>query len=118
MEFIIGGMAAASAGFFTNPLEVIKHHMEMSKKSQFSTSMKKTNFLNAGFQVAKQDGWRSLQKGLSPALGAHLVSYGVKLGRQIFTLFYVYLNDIIFNIFRHTVIRCFQNSSVLQLHFF
>lgn len=80
MEFIIGGMAAASAGFFTNPLEVIKHHMELSKKSQFNNNLKKINFLNAGYHVAKQDGWKSLQKGLSPAIGAHLMSYGVKLG--------------------------------------
>lgn len=82
MEFIIGGMAAASAGFLTNPLEVIKHHMELSKKSHFSSSVKHTNFLNVGYKVAKQDGWKSLQKGLSPALGAHLVSYGMKLGKS------------------------------------
>nr|XP_023021255.1 solute carrier family 25 member 35-like [Leptinotarsa decemlineata] len=82
MEFLIGGLAATSAGFFTNPLEVVKHHMEISKKSQFTK--KYTNFLHAGYHVARQDGLKSLQKGLSPALGAYLVSYGMKLGTYQF----------------------------------
>lgn len=82
MEFLIGGLAATSAGFFTNPLEVIKHHMEISKKSQFNN--KYNAFFHTGLQVAKQDGFRSLQKGLSPALGAYLVSYGMKLGTYQF----------------------------------
>ncbi|KAG5898267.1 hypothetical protein JTB14_008611 [Gonioctena quinquepunctata] len=81
MEFVIGGLAATSAGFFTNPLEVVKHHMEMSKKSQLN---RYSNFLHAGYQVAKQDGFKSMQKGLSPALGAYLVSYGMKLGTYQF----------------------------------
>lgn len=82
MEFVIGGMAAMSAGFFTNPLEVIKHHMELNKKStQINNSGKYKGFLGTGFHVAKQNGLKSLQKGLSPALGYHLVSYGMKLGK-------------------------------------
>lgn len=79
MEFVIGGLAATSAGFFTNPLEVIKHYMEMNKKSQFHKQP--GGFLTAGYQVAKKNGLNGLQKGLSPALGAHLVSYGMKLGK-------------------------------------
>ncbi|KAJ8985302.1 hypothetical protein NQ317_007089 [Molorchus minor] len=78
MEFLIGGLAASSAGFFTNPLEVVKHHMELNNKSQFNSKYKK--FFHTGLQAAKQDGLRGLQKGLSPALGAYLVSYGMKLG--------------------------------------
>lgn len=80
MEFFIGGMAAASAGFFTNPLEVIKHHMELTKKTQFSMNRRPENFFNVGYEVVKENGLRSLQQGLSPALGAYLVSYGIKLG--------------------------------------
>ncbi|KAJ8917717.1 hypothetical protein NQ315_005166 [Exocentrus adspersus] len=78
MEFVIGGLAATSAGLFTNPLEVVKHHMELSKKSQMNNKYKA--FFDTGLQVAKHDGLKSLQKGLSPALGAYLVSYGMKLG--------------------------------------
>lgn len=80
MEFLIGGLAATSAGFFTNPLEVIKHHMELSKKSNMGS--KPGSFLSAGYHVAKNNGFKSLQKGLSPAMGAHLVSYGMKLGKD------------------------------------
>lgn len=77
MEFVIGAAAATSAGIFTNPLDVVKHHMELNKKTQY----KYKNMLHAGFKVARRDGIKSLQKGLSPALGYHLVSYGMKLGK-------------------------------------
>lgn len=78
MEFAIGGMAAASAGFFTNPIEVVKHHIELNKKSP--VNHKYRNFLQAGIIVTQKDGLKSLQKGLQPALCAHLTSYGMKLG--------------------------------------
>lgn len=81
MEFVIGGIAATSAGLFTNPLEVVKHHMELSQKSQMN---KCRTFFHTGLQVAKHDGLKSLQKGLSPALGAYLVSYGMKLGEKLY----------------------------------
>lgn len=82
MEFVIGGLAATSAGFFTNPLEVAKHHMELNKKTQY-TDYKYKNLLRSGYAVVKTNGLKSLQKGLSPALGAHLASYGMKLGIKI-----------------------------------
>ncbi|CAG9815635.1 unnamed protein product [Phaedon cochleariae] len=80
-------MAATSAGFITNPLEVVKHHMEMSKKSQFQNKCAK--FFHTGYTVAKADGLKSLQKGLSPALGAYLASYGMKLGLDSVIDFFV-----------------------------
>lgn len=87
MEFIIGGLAATSAGFLTNPLEVVKHNMEISKKSQFTN--KYQTFFHTGFKVARNEGFKSLQKGLSPALGAHLISYGMKLGKKMFNFFII-----------------------------
>lgn len=81
MEFVIGGLAATSAGVFTNPIEVVKHHMEISKKSQFSHQYQHS--LHQGFKAAGREGFKSLQKGLSPALGAHLISYGLKLGKYL-----------------------------------
>lgn len=85
MEFVIGGLAATSAGVFTNPIEVVKHHMEISKKSQFSHQYQHS--LHQGFKAAGREGFKSLQKGLSPALGAHLISYGLKLGKYLLIFF-------------------------------
>ncbi|KAL1491540.1 hypothetical protein ABEB36_012122 [Hypothenemus hampei] len=78
MEFVIGGLAATTAGVLTNPIEVVKHQMEISKKCQFNHEYQ--HFLHRGFKAAKQEGFKSLGKGLSPALGAHLTCYGLKLG--------------------------------------
>ncbi|CAH0554851.1 unnamed protein product [Brassicogethes aeneus] len=66
MEFVVGGMAATSAG----PSDKQPGQIQ--------------RFLDAGCKVAKKDGLKSLQKGLSPALGAHLMSYGTKLGSYQF----------------------------------
>lgn len=79
MEFVIGGLAAASAGILTNPLEVMKHHMDLDKKSP--VNRKYRNFIHAGYVVTRSNGVKSLQKGLSPAMLAHLTSYGMKLGK-------------------------------------
>ncbi|XP_045474233.1 solute carrier family 25 member 35-like [Harmonia axyridis] len=83
MEFVIGGLAAASAGILTNPLEVMKHHMELDKKSPVNSKYR--NFVHAGYVVTKKNGVKSLQKGLSPAVLAHLTSYGMKLGTYQFS---------------------------------
>lgn len=34
MEFLIGGLAACGAGFFTNPLEVVKTRMQLQGELQ------------------------------------------------------------------------------------
>lgn len=83
MEFVIGGAAAVSAGFFTNPLEVLKTRMqlqgELKAKGQHAVYYK--NVLHAGYVVAKNDGILALQKGLLPALGVQLVLNGMRLGK-------------------------------------
>ncbi|XP_044755215.1 solute carrier family 25 member 35-like [Coccinella septempunctata] len=83
MEFVIGGLAAVSAGILTNPLEVMKHHMELDKKSP--VNRKYRNFIHAGYLVTRSNGVKSLQNGLSPAILAHLTSYGMKLGTYQFS---------------------------------
>lgn len=82
MEFVIGGLAAASAGVFTNPIEVLKHHMEMNRKSPVNEKYKK--FLYAGYNMTKKSGIKSFQKGFTPAIFAHITSYGMKLGTYQF----------------------------------
>lgn len=90
MEFAIGGLAAAGAGIFTNPIQVSKAHLKVSKelaaKGQRSVPYK--NVFHAGYLVAKKEGALALQKGLTSSLWMHLIKYGVKLGMLAF----VFLN--------------------------
>lgn len=87
MEFLIGGTAAVCAGFFTNPLEVLKTRMqlqgELKAKGQHAVHYK--NVLHAGYVVARNDGILALQKGLVPALWVQLVLNGSRLGKDIVT---------------------------------
>lgn len=82
MEFALGGLAAVGAGFFTNPLEVIKTRMqlqgELSARSKYVVQYK--NFLHAGYVIAKHDGILSLQAGLVPGLWFQLCLNGFRLG--------------------------------------
>lgn len=82
MDFVIGGLAAACAGFFTNPLEVIKIRMqlqgELQKKHKHVVHYR--NILHAAHQIIKHDGVLSLQKGIVPALWVQLIMNGSRLG--------------------------------------
>lgn len=82
MEFVIGGAAAIGAGFFTNPLEVIKTRLqlqgELKARGHYEVYYK--NFFHAFYTVAKADGIVGLQKGLIPALWYQLFLNGVRLG--------------------------------------
>ncbi|KAK4876381.1 hypothetical protein RN001_012803 [Aquatica leii] len=86
MEFGIAGMAAVTAGFFTNPLEVLKIRMqlqgELRKKGHHAVYYK--NIVHAGYVVAKTDGILALQKGLIPALWVQLIMNGLRLGTYQF----------------------------------
>ncbi|XP_023019306.2 solute carrier family 25 member 35 isoform X1 [Leptinotarsa decemlineata] len=86
MEFAIGGAAAMGAGFFTNPLEVLKTRMqlqgELKAKGQHAVHYK--NVIHAGYVVAKNDGILALQKGLVPALWVQLFLNGMRLGTYQF----------------------------------
>lgn len=83
MEFAIGGLAAACAGIFTNPIQVSKVHLKVSGElaaKRFGTPYK--NIFQAGYTVAKREGISALQKGLTSSLYMHLIKYGVKLGKS------------------------------------
>ncbi|XP_022918304.1 solute carrier family 25 member 35-like [Onthophagus taurus] len=82
MEFAVGGLAAVGAGFFTNPLEVIKIRMqlqgELAAKGKYTTQYK--NFVHAAYVIAKHDGIVALQSGLASALWFQFFLNGVRLG--------------------------------------
>lgn len=95
MDFIIGGAAAVSAGFFTNPLEVLKIRMqlqgELRAKGHHAVYYK--NVFHAGYVVAKNDGILALQSGLSPALGVQLIMNGLRLGTYQYGVSRGYITD-------------------------
>lgn len=82
MEFLIGGTAAVAAGFFTNPLEVLKTRMQLQGELQAkgSHAVHYKNIIHAGYIVVKNDGILALQKGLVPALWVQWILNGVRLG--------------------------------------
>lgn len=82
MEFALGGLAAMGAGFFTNPLEVIKTRMqlqgELSARNKYVVQYK--NVFHGGYIIAKHDGILALQAGLVPGLWFQLCLNGFRLG--------------------------------------
>ena len=72
---MVAGVASVGATVFTNPLEVIKTRLqlqgELSKQGTYAKNYRGT--LHGFYQVAKHDGFRGLQKGLTAALGFQFV---------------------------------------------
>lgn len=81
-EFLLGGIAAVCAGFFTNPLEVIKTRLQLQGelRAQGTYTRHYRNTLQAFYTVARNDGLRSIQKGLGPALMYQAVMNSARLG--------------------------------------
>ena len=86
MEFVLGGVAAIGAGFFTNPLDVIKTRLQLQGELQARGlyTVHYRGFFHAFYAVAKADGILALQKGLVPALWYQLFLNGVRLGTYDF----------------------------------
>lgn len=82
VEFLLGGLATSSAGFFTNPLEVVKTRMqlqgELKARGQYSVHYR--NGFHAAITIARADGLRALQSGLVPALYYQFFMNGIRLG--------------------------------------
>jgi solute carrier family 25 protein 34/35 len=88
VEFLLGGMAACGAGFFTNPLEVVKTRMQIQGEllSRGMYTKHYRNVIHAIYVIAKCDGITALQKGLVPALYYQFVMNSFRLGvYQVFT---------------------------------
>lgn len=82
MEFLIGGIAACGAGFFTNPLEVVKTRMQLQGELQArgQHAIHYRNSFHAIKTIVKTDGVLAIQNGLVPALWYQLVMNGIRLG--------------------------------------
>jgi len=82
VEFAIGGLAAAGAGFFTNPVDVVKVRLQLQGELEARGSYTKIykNTLHAAYLIVKHEGVLALQAGLVPALAFQVVLNGVRLG--------------------------------------
>ncbi|EDW61901.1 solute carrier family 25 member 35 [Drosophila virilis] len=69
-DFVLGGLASVGATLFTNPIEVIKTRIQLQGELAARGSYVEPyrGVLRAFITVAKNDGLRGLQKGLTPAL--------------------------------------------------
>lgn len=85
MDFVIGGGAALCAGFFTNPLEVVKTRMqlqgELTSRGKYAVRYK--NVFHAAYVIAKHDGILALQAGLVPASLFQVFLNGVRFGKTM-----------------------------------
>ena len=88
MDFAIGGAAAVCAGFFTNPLEVMKTRMQLQGelRSRGHHAVHYKNVFHAGYVIAKHDGILALQAGLVPGLWFQLVLNGYRFGKDGFSV--------------------------------
>ncbi|XP_076168294.1 solute carrier family 25 member 35 [Ptiloglossa arizonensis] len=82
IEFAIGALAAVGAGFFTNPIDVIKVRLQLQGELEARNTYKKIykNTLHAGYLIAKHEGVFALQAGIVPALYFQVVLNGIRLG--------------------------------------
>ncbi|XP_063232889.1 solute carrier family 25 member 35-like isoform X2 [Bacillus rossius redtenbacheri] len=82
MEFATGGLAAVCAGFFTNPLEVVKTRLQLQGelRARGMYAVHYRGFFHAFSAVARADGLLALQKGLVPGLWYQLALNGTRLG--------------------------------------
>lgn len=82
MEFAIGAGSAVCAGFFTNPIDVVKVRLQLQGELEARGSYKRIyrNTFHAAYLIAKHEGVLSLQAGLVPALGYQMVLNGIRLG--------------------------------------
>lgn len=81
-EYMLGGLGAVMAGFFTNPLEVIKTRIQLQGELQARGhyTVHYRNVFHAFFTVAKNESFVSLQKGLVPALWYQFIMNGCRFG--------------------------------------
>lgn len=79
---MIGAIAAAGAGLFTNPADVIKIRLQLQGELEERGAYKKIykNTLHAAYLIAKHEGILALQSGIAPALCFQVVLNGIRLG--------------------------------------
>lgn len=82
MDFMLSGVAACGACFFTNPLEVVKTRMQLQgeMKSRGTYRVHYRNVFHAFYTIGRVEGVSGLQKGLVPGLLYQFFMNGVRLG--------------------------------------
>ena len=82
MELAIGATAALCAGFFTNPIDVVKIRLQLQGELEARGSYKRIyrNTFHAAYVIAKHEGIFALQSGIVPALGFQMVLNGIRIG--------------------------------------
>ena len=82
MEFLVGGVAASAASFFTNPLEVVKTRLQLQGelKARGNYAVIYRNVFHAFVAIGRVDGVFALQKGLVPAIWYQFIMNGARLG--------------------------------------
>ncbi|XP_065173330.1 solute carrier family 25 member 35-like [Atheta coriaria] len=82
MDFFIGGLSAAGASLFSNPLDVLKTRMQLQGELQArgQHAVHYRNVFHAAVVVVKNDGVSGLQKGLGAAIFMHFIRNSIRLG--------------------------------------
>lgn len=82
IDFALGALACCAACVFTNPLEVVKTRLQLQGELRAWGSYQRhyRGVLQALWMVARTDGVRGLQKGLSVGLLYQGLMNGVRLG--------------------------------------
>lgn len=70
------------AGFFTNPIDVVKVRLQLQGELEARNRYKRIykNTLHAAYLIAKHEGVLALQAGIVPALYFQVVLNGIRLG--------------------------------------
>ncbi|XP_011300480.1 solute carrier family 25 member 35-like [Fopius arisanus] len=82
VEFTIAALAAVGAGFFTNPIDVVKIRLQLQGELEARGTYQKfyKNTFHAGYVISKNEGILALQSGLGSALAFQVVLNGIRLG--------------------------------------
>ncbi|KAH9425228.1 hypothetical protein DERP_014665 [Dermatophagoides pteronyssinus] len=81
-ELMLGGVGAAVAGFFTNPLDVIKTRIQLQGELQARGhyQVHYRNVFHGFYQMARNESFVSLQKGFVPAIWFQFLMNGCRFG--------------------------------------
>lgn len=79
-DFLYAGISSSLATVFTNPLEVVKIRMQLQGELGANNQHTYRNIPQAILQIARNDGFSGLQKGLTPSLFFQFFLNAFRLG--------------------------------------
>ncbi|XP_011497666.1 PREDICTED: solute carrier family 25 member 35-like [Ceratosolen solmsi marchali] len=82
VEFVFAAVSGVGAGFFTNPIDVVKIRLQLQGELEARGSYRKVyhNTFHAAYLIARHEGLFALQSGIVPALGFQVFLNGTRLG--------------------------------------